>query len=167
MARDSQGIPQKKMNLSSMHGSMTSKRSMPSASSRMGGKDEAAHSTSAGEPGAGEHYEIHPQEDGSAHVITPDGEKSEHPSMHHAAVHVMAHHGVGEHHMAVHHMPGGESSTTNHAGSDGAVQGPHDHSNLEALKDHMSKFLSEEEMEGGGGGEHEEMPAMSGGGAMY
>jgi hypothetical protein len=152
--------------LSSMHRSMAS--SGKPAMTMKG--DDAAGSTDAGEPGVGEHSELHPHDDGTAHTITSDGEKTEHPSIHHALVHMAAHHGPGEKHMMVHHM-GGLVVTTHHAGADGEVQGPHEHdaNNLEGLKDHMDRFLNEEEREGDwGGGEGKAEPAMSGGGEeMY
>lgn len=61
----------------------------------------------------------------------------------------------GGKHMHIHH-DGGEY-TTHHIDEDGNTYGPHDHENMEALKDHMDRFLSEEEHEGGGSAhmEHE------------
>jgi hypothetical protein len=156
----------KKASLGSIHGSMTSHKGMASASSKMGGKGEAPPAMEGGE--GGEHSELHDHGDGSFHTVV-GGQQTEHPHLHHALIHMAAHHGAGEKHMAVHHMPGGSTVTTHHAGSDGAVQGPHEHdaNNLEGLKQHMDKFLSEEAMEGGGG-QHEEEPAMSGSsGEMY
>ena len=68
-------------------------------------------------------------------------------------------HPDGGKHMHVHHD--GAKFTTHHVGEDGEVQGPHDHENLESLKDHMAQFFDEEEHEGegkqygaGGGEEH-------------
>lgn len=52
---------------------------------------------------------------------------------------------MGGKHMHVHHHEGG--ITTHHVGEDGKVEGPHDHENTEALKEHMGKFLDEEEHE--------------------
>ena len=66
--------------------------------------------------------------------------------------------GVPEHLKAMHaEMGGGKailahsdgiSHTTHQIGDSGEVEGPHDHENIEALKQHMNQFLSEEEQEG-------------------
>lgn len=48
----------------------------------------------------------------------------------------------GGKHMHVHHD--GMSITSHHVGDDGEVQGPHEHENLEALKQHMDQFFDEE-----------------------
>lgn len=42
--------------------------------------------------------------------------------------------------------------TSHHVGHDGNVEGPHDHENMDALKNHMSQFFDEEGAEGEGGG---------------
>ena len=69
----------------------------------------------------------------------------------------------GGKHMHVHHD--GMKYTTHHVGEDGEVQGPHEHGNMEALKDHMAQFFDEEEHEGegrsygAGGGEEHGAPA--------
>ena len=44
--------------------------------------------------------------------------------------------------MLAHHHEGG--ITSHHVGEDGKVEGPHDHENTEALKEHMGKFFDEE-----------------------
>jgi hypothetical protein len=60
--------------------------------------------------------------------------------------HLKALHGeMGGKHMHVHAHEGG--FTTHHVGEDGNVEGPHDHENIERLKEHMDQFLSEEEHE--------------------
>ena len=46
----------------------------------------------------------------------------------------------------------GISHTTHQIGESGEVEGPHDHENIEALKDHMTRFLDEEEGEKEDGG---------------
>jgi hypothetical protein len=152
--------------LSSAHKAMASS-GKKSAGAMMGAKsDQAAGSTSAGEPGADtQHSELYMHPDGSAQSVTSDGVKTEHPSLHHAAVHIMAHHAPGEKHMALHHDGGSTVTTHHHSGGAEGVQGPHEHdaANLEGLKQHMDQFLSEEQMEGGGGGMPEAEPAMAGG----
>ena len=68
--------------------------------------------------------------------------------------HLKALHGaMGGKHMHVH--SDGFSHTSHQVGEDGEVQGPHDHENLDALKDHMSQFFNEEEHEGAPSAEHE------------
>ena len=52
---------------------------------------------------------------------------------------------MGGKHMHVH--SDGMKHTTHHVGEDGEVQGPHDHENIEALKQHMDQFLNEEGQE--------------------
>ena len=97
----------------------------------------------------GPHSQLHDHGDGTFHTLTHDGERTEHPHIGHALTHLGAHHAGGMH-MHIHHD--GASMTSHHAGEDGEVQGPHSHENIEALKDHLGKFFSEEESEGGGGG---------------
>jgi hypothetical protein len=53
----------------------------------------------------------------------------------------------GGRHMHVEEKPEG-GYTSHHVGHDGAVEGPHDHENLDALKSHMSQFFDEEDGEG-------------------
>ena len=56
---------------------------------------------------------------------------------------------MGGKHMHV-HSDGGKL-TSHHVGEDGQVEGPHDHANMDALKQHMDQFLNEEGSEQGGG----------------
>jgi hypothetical protein len=51
-------------------------------------------------------------------------------------------------HLMVHHD--GLAIRSHGIHEDGTHDGPHDHENLEALKDHMGKFFDEEENEDGG-----------------
>src|ERR1035441_4285710 len=100
----------------------------------------------------GKGHTIHPHGDGSFHSIGADGEKTEHPTAGHAATHFLAKHGEeGQH---VHAHSDGMEHTTHHTtgGGNGKVEGPHSHENIEALKDHVGKFLGEEEQEGADGG---------------
>ena len=161
MARDSQGIPEKKMRLSSMHSSMTAHRpSTPSASSKMGGKDDMPPKE-MGE--GGEHsMKIFDHGDGSYHSEAADGTRTEHSHVGHLAAHVANHHEPGNHLHVMHH---GGGMTTAHHTKEGSpeVHGPHDHSNLEELKSNMDKFLGEEEHEGHSEGQGDDAePAMSG-----
>lgn len=64
--------------------------------------------------------------------------------------------GVGEHLAALHAKMGGKhmhvqsdgaSYTSHQVGEDGKVEGPHDHENLEVLKEAMNQFFTEEEQE--------------------
>lgn len=114
-----------------------------------------------GGDGGGGHTQLHDHGDGTYHSVTSDGERTEHPHIGHALAHIGRHHEPEGHHSHVMHHGGSEDGhTSHHAGmSGGAVSGPHDHANLEALKEHMGNFLDEEENEGGasaaghGGGE--------------
>lgn len=67
-------------------------------------------------------------------------EEPEHSSVHEHLSALHAEHG-GKH-MHVHHD--GMSITSHHVGEDGEVQGPHNHENIEALKEHLGKFFDEE-----------------------
>ena len=82
--------------------------------------------------------------------------------MGHAMMEAAAEHPIGGKHMHVHQDHMGKL-TSHHVGEDGEVQGPHEHGNLEALKQHMSQFFDEEGQEGMGG-EHEGGMAMNHGG---
>lgn len=110
---------------------------------------------------------IHDHNDGTFHTVK-DGVETQHPHIGHMLMHIAHTHEPGSHMHVMHH--GGEMTTTHHVHPDGNIQGEHDHQNLEALRDHMDKFLGEEEMEGTGGhGQEEgdqEAPEMSDG-SMY
>jgi hypothetical protein len=105
--------------------------------------------------GGGASTTLHDHGDGSYHTEGSDGEKVEHPHIGDALMHMAGKHSDGEH-MHAHKGEDG-SLTSHHVGEDKQVQGPHNHQNIEALKDHMGKFLDEEEGEwkgqdyGGGG----------------
>lgn len=75
------------------------------------------------------------------------GGDAEHQGIHDGLRAAQAEHG-GKH-MHVHHGDDGKLQS-HHIGHDGETQGPHDHANIEALKDHMDKFLGEEENEWSG-----------------
>lgn len=55
---------------------------------------------------------------------------------------------MGGKHMHVHQDEMG-GYTSHHVGHDGQIEGPHEHENMEALKDHMDQFFEEEANEGG------------------
>ena len=99
--------------------------------------------------GDGKRSELHSKGDGTYHTVTSDGEHMDHPTIHHATAH-LAHHHEGGAHMHIHHD--GSKMSSSHVAEDGEVQGPHDHANIEALKEHLGKFFGEEENEGAGGG---------------
>jgi len=54
------------------------------------------------------------------------------------------------HSHVIHHGDG--THTSHHVDENGEVSGPHDHENLQALKDHFDQFLNEESHEGEDGG---------------
>lgn len=95
---------------------------------------------------SGGHYEIHPHEDGSAHSMTPDGQQTEHPSMHHAMAHIAGHHdSEGAHSMVHHHMEG----HTSHHSKGGNVTGPHENASLDEVKQKMQEVAGEGGESGG------------------
>lgn len=74
----------------------------------------------------------------------------------HAAIHqhLMEQHQMdGKAHTHVVHN--GDGTHTSHHVKDGQVSGPHDHANLEELKNSFDHFVGEEEGEDGGSEEHE------------
>lgn len=111
----------------------------------------------AGDAGTG-HTTLHAHGDGTYHTEHSDGTRTEHPHIGHAVTHMAKTHEPHGTHMHIHHSGG---SITSHHSKDGEeTQGPHDHENIEALKDHMDQFLTEEGNEKGddyaSGGEGEE-----------
>lgn len=99
-----------------------------------------------GEKESASHTTLHEHGDGTYHTEGHDGERTEHPHIGHALMHMAAKHSEGKH-MHVHEGEDGEH-TTHHVGEDGKVEGPHDHENIEAVKEHLGKFFDEEEHEG-------------------
>ena len=100
--------------------------------------------------GAAGHTQLHDHGDGTFHSITSDGEKTEHPNIGHALIHIGGHHVAEGKHLHVHQGEDGEH--TSHQGAGGEVEGPHEHENIEALKQHLDQFFNEEEHESSGGG---------------
>lgn len=77
--------------------------------------------------------------------MPPDEEPHEStPAAHEALMGMHAEHG-GKHMLVSHHEDG--THMTHHIGEDGEPHGPHSHGNLDALKDHMDRFLEEEKNE--------------------
>lgn len=125
-------------------------RSISEAMSGEDGADRKSPQHANAMDSHGGHTQLHDHGDGTYHSVTPDGEKTEHPHIGHAMAHIAHHHVPDGAHSHVHHADG---MHTSHHAKDGAVEGPHDHENLEALKQHMGKFLNEEENEGSDYGE--------------
>ncbi len=86
--------------------------------------------------------------DGSHHIEHEDGSQTEHPHIGHALMHMAGKHSEGMHHHT--HSDGmGGGHTVHTAAHGGEPEGPHDHENLESVKDGMDQFFNEEEHEGG------------------
>ncbi len=117
-------------------------------------RDKLEGTVPAGEgQGGGKPHELHAHGDGTFHTVSPEGERAEHPHLGHALMTMAKHHEPEAKHM--HAMSDGVEHTTHHVGEDGEVQGPHDHENIEAVKEHLGKFFDEEENEGEEGGPEE------------
>jgi hypothetical protein len=103
-----------------------------------------------GLPGGGESeheeggHSIIPHGDGTFHSMSAEGERTEHPTAGHAAVHFLLRHGEEGKHLHA-HSDGVEHTT--HQSSGEEVEGPHNHDNIEALKDHLGQFFDEEKQE--------------------
>jgi len=98
--------------------------------------------------GEGAHTSLHEHGDGTYHTEGHDGERVEHPHIGHALMHMAAKHGGGGTHMHAHHD--GVSHVTHHVRDGGEVEGPHEHPDAEAMKEHMGSVF-----EDGGDGHHE------------
>ena len=114
-------------------------------SERFAGSEEGAKPPARGGE-EGVHTQLHDHGDGTYHSITSDGEKTEHPSLGHALVHIASKHDGESKHM--HISKGEDGGHTSHQASGGGVEGPHDHENIEKLKEHLDQFFTEEENEG-------------------
>lgn len=93
---------------------------------------------------------LHDHGDGTYHTEHSDGTREEHPDLGHALTHMGNVHEPESKHMHVKHD--GMSCTSDGCQEDGTHDGPHEHENIEALKDHLGKFFGEEASEG----DHEE-----------
>lgn len=139
----------------------------PSAAGKMSVQStpkDTAENTGQGPGGSSSH--LHDHGDGTFHIEHHDGSRTEHPHIGHALMHMAAKHSPGDKHMHAHHD--GMSHTSHHVGEDGVVQGPHEHEDTEALKEHLGRFFDEEAAEHDGGGGGEEHPDyMSGGKSLH
>ena len=116
----------------------------PGLSDSMGRSEEARAPESEGD---GKKSVLHDHGDGTFHTVTSDGEETNHPSIEHATAHMAAHHEPDGKHFHVHQDGAGNHSSAQ--AEDGEKsEGPHDHANMEELKDNMERFLTEEEHEG-------------------
>jgi hypothetical protein len=103
-------------------------------------------SINSAKEGASEHSELHSHGDGSYHTMH-GGAQEEHPSLGHALMHLAGKHEPEGKHMHVKHDG---MISSHHVAHGGGAEGPHDHENIDALKQHMDQFLSEEAAEKGG-----------------
>lgn len=92
------------------------------------------------------HSELHSHGDGSYHTVH-GGDQQEHPSLGHALMHLAGKHEPEGKHLHVKHDG---MISSHHVANGGEAEGPHDHENIDALKQHMDQFLSEEAAEKGG-----------------
>ncbi len=86
--------------------------------------------------------------DGTHRIEHEDGSQTDHEHIGHALMHLAGKHSEGMHHHT--HSDGmGGGHTVHTAAHGGEPEGPHDHENLESVKDGMDQFFNEEENEGG------------------
>lgn len=91
--------------------------------------------------------------DGSHHIEHEDGTTTEHGHIGHALMHLAGKHSDGmHHHTHSDGMGGGHTVHTSEHG--GEPQGPHDHDNLESVKQGLDKFFGEEQAESDWGEDH-------------
>lgn len=109
----------------------------------MGGKAQMATRKSAGENESGGEDGMAIHKDGNGYK-TSDGQSHSHLGA--ALMHVAHHHEPDAKHAHVSHD--GFSATSHGVHEDGQHDGPHDHENIEELKNHLGKFFNEEEDEG-------------------
>ena len=142
MPMDSQGKHRPNAQLARRADQMHASRQAPKPGMPPGGDKEAMPGEEKESVGQ---VTVHDHGDGTFHTEHEDGTKVDHPDVTHMAAHLMAHMAPGDKHMA---MTGdGMSMKDSHAGEDGAVDGPHEHPDEEAMADHMREQM------GGGGGE--------------
>jgi len=89
--------------------------------------------------------------DGTHTTQHKDGSETHHEHIGHALMHLGAKHEGGMHHHT-HHDGMGGGYTTHHAAHGGEPEGPHEHENLDSVRDGMSQFFGEEGREGSSGG---------------
>lgn len=83
--------------------------------------------------------------------LGPDGANPDHEGAISDGMSMM-HNAMGGRHMHVHEGEDGKM-TTHHIDHDGALQGPHEHPDLESVKQHMEKVFNEGHGGMSGGGE--------------
>lgn len=87
--------------------------------------------------------------DGTHHIEHEDGSRTDHEHIGHALMHLAGKHSEGMHHHT--HSDGMGGGHTVHTAAHGQEpEGPHDHENLESVKDGLDKFFNEEENEWSG-----------------
>jgi|SRR5579872_54604 len=84
--------------------------------------------------------------DGTHHIEHEDGNRTDHEHIGHALMHLAGKHSEGMHHH-VHHDGMGGGHTVHTAAHGGEPEGPHDHENLESVKDGLNEFFNEEQNE--------------------
>ena len=135
-------------------GSPKKEGSKPEAKTEKPAENNSAHGSSV---------TLHDHGDGTFHSDHGDGNAVEHPSLGHALMHLANHHAPSGKHIHVHSEGGLHTAHT--VDDSGNPDGPHDHQNIEELKNHMDQFLDEEAHEGGEGqgGEYEAESGDQGG----
>ncbi len=104
--------------------------------------------------------------DGTHHIEHEDGTQTDHGHIGHALMHLAGKHSEGQHHHT--HSDGMGGGHTVHTSSHGEEpEGPHDHENLESVKNGMDQFFNEEENEGDWGGDGKEKKSESSEGKDY
>ena len=117
-------------------------------------EDATKRNQPAEDNSGGQSMTLHDNGDGSYRSEASDGTSMDHPTLGHMLMHVANHHAPDSKHMHIEHD--GMAPKSHQVGEDGEPEGPHDHANMEALKQHMDQFLSEEENEPGYDDESEE-----------
>lgn len=113
----------------------------------------------APEGGGVAHSHLVSHGDGTHHIEHEDGSQTEHPHIGHALMHLASKHSEGMHHHTHSDGMGGGHTVHTAAHGEGPAHseehGPHEHENLESVKNGMDQFFGEEEQEGEGGGERD------------
>ena len=88
----------------------------------------------------GEYSQLHDHGDGSFHSITSDGQRTEHPDITHALAQLGGHHAPEHMHSVIQHHDDGTHTSSHHDGTE--VSGPHEHGNIEEMKDQLHGFAN-------------------------
>ena len=111
-------------------------------------KSMGGHEDGGGAPAGGDGHVVTIHHDGQQyHAQHADGETTQHEHLHGAMAEAGSKHMGGMHHMT-HHDGMGGGMTTHHAQHGEPAEGPHDHENLESVKQGMDQFFNEEQQEG-------------------